>query len=446
MHAPLAIYGGPKVRKRLFPDYRTIGAEEQDAVRCVLDRGILSGFLGSWDERFFGGPEVRALELEWATYFRVKHAIAVNSATSGLIAAVGAAGISPGDEVIVSPYTMSASATAPLFYGGIPVFADIELEYFCLDPASVCARITDRTKAIIVVDLFGQPYDTDAINAIARERGITVIEDAAQAPGAMFRGQYAGTLGDIGVFSLNCHKHIQSGEGGVVVTNDDALANRVRLIRNHAEAVVGDKGETDLVNMVGLNVRMTEVEATISRCQLRKLDGFVRERLENCAYLADQLRGIPAVVPTRARPHVTHVYYEQPFFFRSDVAGCSRDAFLDAVRAELAPTAGHEDLGVRIWAGYAKPLYLQPMFQQRIAFGRHGYPFTLAQPHALATYKRGSCPVAERMYTSELFISELMHPGLSREDLDDVIHAFEKVWEHRAELAVLTMAHAPSRA
>ena len=441
MH-PLAIHGGPRVRTHLFPDYHTIGSEEQEAVRRVLERGILSGFLGSWDPRFFGGPEVRALEEEWATYFHVSHAIAVNSATSGLIAAVGAVGIGPGDEVIVSPYTMSASATAPLWYGGIPVFADIEPEYFCLDPASVRSRITERTKAIIVVDLFGQPYDADAIRAIARERGITVIEDAAQAPGATYRGQYAGTLGDIGVFSLNCHKHIQSGEGGMVVTNDDRLADRVRLIRNHAEAVVGDKGVTDLTNMVGFNIRMTEVEAAISRCQLRKLDGFVAERLRNCVALADRLSRIPALIPPRVRPGATHVFYEHAFRFRSDIAGCSRDVFLDVVRAELAPTEHHEDLGVRMWPGYTKPLYLQPMFQQRIAIGRKGYPFTLAHPSALETYARGSCPVAERMHASDLFISELMHPGLSRADLNDIIQAFEKVWTHRDVLAVGAREHA----
>src|SRR3989338_2965575 len=152
----LALHGGTPVRRHPFPDYRTIGAEEQAAVARVLDGGTLSGFLGSWDPRFFGGPEVRSIEEEWAKRFGVRHAIAVNSATSGLMAAVGAAGISPGDEVIVSPYTMSASATVPLWYGGIPVFADIEPEYFCLDPASVRSRITERTKAIIVVDLFGQ--------------------------------------------------------------------------------------------------------------------------------------------------------------------------------------------------------------------------------------------------------------------------------------------------
>lgn len=433
MH-PLAIRGGQPVRRRPFPDYQTIGTDEQDAVRRVLDRGILSGFLGSWDERFYGGPEVRTLEAEWAVYFHVKHAIAVNSATSGLIAAVGAVGVSPGDEVIVSPYTMSASATAPLWYGGIPVFADIEPEYFCLNPESVRARITDRTKAIIVVDLFGQPYDADEINAIARERGITIIEDAAQAPGATFRGQYAGTLGDIGVFSLNCHKHIQSGEGGVVVTNDDALANRVRLIRNHAEAVVGDKGETNLVNMVGLNVRMTEVEAAISRCQLWKLERFVRERVENVQYLNERLRTISALAPAHVRPRATHVFYEHPFTFRSDVAGVSRDAFLEAVRAELAPTEHHEDLGVRMWSGYCAPLYLQPTFQQRIAIGRNGFPFTLAQPSALATYRRGSCPVAERMHDDDLFISELMHPGFTRADLDDIVRAFTKVWEQRDQI------------
>jgi len=150
----------------------------------------------------------------------VKHAVSVNSATSGLYCAVGAVGVGPGDEVIVSPYTMAASATAALVYNAVPVFADIEPDCFCLSAESVAQKITERTKAILVVDIFGQPYDVDGINALAKKHGLIVIEDAAQAPGATFRGRFAGTLGDIGVYSLNYHKHIHSGEGGVVVTDD----------------------------------------------------------------------------------------------------------------------------------------------------------------------------------------------------------------------------------
>ena len=232
---------------------------------------------------------MQALENEWASYFHVKHAIAVNSATSGLYAATGAVGIGPGDEVIVSPYTMSASVMPPLIYGAVPVFADIEKDYFCLDPVSVEQRITNLTKAIIVVDLFGQPYDVERINAIAKKHNLVVIEDASQAPGATYKNKFAGTLGDIGVFSLNYHKHIHTGEGGMVVTDNDELADRVRLIRNHAESVVEAKGIKNLVNMVGFNFRMTEIEAAIARCQLRKLKPLLNSRIGNIGYLTKKI-------------------------------------------------------------------------------------------------------------------------------------------------------------
>jgi len=431
----LAINGGTPVRTKSFPRYRTIGEEEKEAALRVLDRGILSGFLGSWDAKFLGGPEVRALEVEWQAYFDVKHAISVNSATSGLYAAVGAAGIEPGDEVIVSPFTMSASATAAIIYGGVPVFADIEEKYFCLDPRSVEERITQRTKAIIVVDIFGQPYDAQAIREIALKHHLIVIEDAAQAIGATYQGKFAGTLGDLGVFSLNVHKHIQCGEGGVVVTNDDALANKIRLIRNHAEAVVGAKGESDITNMVGFNFRMTEIEAAMSRSQLHKLKTLLAQRLEHCAYLSSKLRNIPVICIPPVRPQSTHGYYVQPFLFNDDHAqGVTRDTFFNAVKAELAPTEGDEASGVSMGLGYCKPLYLQPMYQQQIAFGRGGYPFRGAHYNGKVRYEPGICPVAERMYESDLVVSELMHPSLTTSDLDDIIRAFEKVWLHRSEL------------
>uniref|UniRef100_UPI00102B861A DegT/DnrJ/EryC1/StrS family aminotransferase n=1 Tax=Candidatus Magnetaquicoccus inordinatus TaxID=2496818 RepID=UPI00102B861A len=305
----LAIHGGPKVRNDYFPPYRTIGTEEEAAVKRVLDSGVLSRFLGTWHEDFLGGPEVRALEEEWADHFGVKHAIAVNSATSGLYCAVGAAGIGPGDEVIVSPYTMSASAIAPLIYNAIPVFSDIEEDYYCLSPQSIEQRITPRTKAIIVVDLFGQVFDVDAIRALAKKHQLLVIEDCAQAPGATYRGQFAGTLGDMGVFSLNYHKHIHTGEGGIIVTQNDDLAEKLRLIRNHAEAVVEARGTASLVNMLGFNYRMTEIEAAIAREQLKKLPRLLRERWDNIAYLSEKLQSIPCLTLPKIRPETGHAFY-----------------------------------------------------------------------------------------------------------------------------------------
>ena len=430
----LAINGGLPIRTKPFPAHQYIGVEEKEAVNRVLDSGIISRFLGCWHDDFYGGPEVQALEREWAQYFKVKHAITVNSCTSGLYCAVGATGIEPGEEVIVSPYTMSASAVAPLIYNAIPVFADVEPDYFCLDPQEMEKKITSRTRAIIVVDIFGLPYDAEAINTIARKHGLLVIEDTAQAPGALYKGRYAGTLGDIGVYSLNYHKHIHCGEGGIVVTDDDELADRVRLIRNHAEAVVEDKGVTDIRNMIGFNYRMTEIEAAITRCQLKKLDSLIRMRQENCTYLSEKLTEIPALEPARVRRDCTHAYYVHPVKYREEVEGVPRDLFIKAVSAELSPTELREGEGVIIGCGYVKPLYLQPLYQKKIAYGSKGCPFGPPWYNHDTNYDRGLCPVTERLHEKELFTHELMRPPMTREDLDDVLKAFWKVWEYRTEL------------
>ena len=430
----LALFGGAKVRTKLFPAYRTIGREEEVAVIDVMRSGVLSRFVGGWHPDFYGGPQVRALEEEWARHFGTKHAITVNSATSGLYCAVGAIGAGPGDEIIVSPYTMSASATAPLIFNAIPVFADIEEDYFCLSADSIEERITEATRAIIVVDIFGQPYDADRINAIAAKHDLWVIEDAAQAPHVKHQGRFAGTLGDIGIYSLNYHKHIHSGEGGVIVTDDDDLAEKMRLIRNHAEAVVEGKGVTDLVNMVGFNFRMNEIEAAITREQLKKLPALVKQRQENVAYLASKLAKLPCIEPAKVRPGCDHAFYMHTLKFDRAAAGVHRNRFVEAVRAELPAIELRETEGVKVVAGYVKPLYLQPMFQQKIAFGNKGYPFTSEHAFRDVCYDRGICPVCERMHFDELINHELMRPGMSREDLDDVVAAFAKVWENRGEL------------
>ena len=229
----------------------------------VLDSGVLSRFLGTWHADFYGGPEVQQFEKEWAAVSGTKHGIAVNSCTSALYAAVGAVGAGPGDEVIVSPYTMIASATAAVIFNAVPIFADIDPRTYTLSAETIAPRITPRTKAIIVVHIFGQSADMDPIMELANRHGIKVIEDCAQAPFAMYKGRPVGSLGHIGAFSLNYHKHIHTGEGGMCTTDDDNLAERLQLIRNHAEAVVAAKGTSNLVNMVGFNFRLGEIEAAI---------------------------------------------------------------------------------------------------------------------------------------------------------------------------------------
>ncbi len=426
----LAINGGKPVRTKPFPAYITVGKEEKKAVCKVIDSGCLSKYLGAWHEQFNGGTQVQALEKEWAEYFGTKHAIAVNSCTSGLYCATGATGVEPGDEIIVSPYTMSASATAPLIYNAIPVFADIEEDYYCLEPEDVERKITPKTRAIIVVDIFGQPYNAEAINAIAKKHNLIVIEDVAQAPGAKLNGKYAGTLGDIGVFSLNYHKHIQSGEGGIIVTDNDELAEKCRLIRNHAEAVVEGMGVIDLRNMIGFNYRMTEIEAAISRIQLKKLSQLNKKRIENVLYFEKKISKLPCINIPKIRSGAEHVYYVHACKFNSKVAGIGRNVFIEAIRAELPYNELREQEGVKLGSGYVKPLYLQPMFQNKIAYGSDGYPFS----ESSVNYDKGICPVTERMHFSELFSHEFILPSMQKSDIDDVVVAFEKVWEGRLKL------------
>lgn len=427
----LAIKGGEPIRKKLFPGYNTIGREEKEAVQKVLDSGNLSQFLGAWTEDFFGGPTVRKLEEDWCKALSVDYAISVNSNTSGLFAAVGACGIQPGDEVIVSPYTMSASAIAPVVYGGVPVFADIDPDTFCMDSKSIEAKITPRTKAILVVHIFGHPADMDTIMQLAKKHNLKVIEDCAQAPMGMYKGKYVGTIGDLGVFSLNYHKHIHTGEGGIVVTNDSTLAEKVQLIRNHGENIVEAKGVTDLTNMIGFNYRMTEIEAAIGIEQLKKLPGLLNERLKNAAFLHEAIGSINGLVsPKMVKSPSVHTFYVQPIKYNQSVFEVHRNEFVNAIKAEI-PSAVLRETAPLIGAGYVRPLYLQPIYQQRAAFAFNNEHFK-----SDVDYSKGLCPVTEQMHFSELITHEYMRPGMSREDMEDVVKAFEKVAKHIDELKV----------
>lgn len=421
----LALLGGPPVNADPWPVSNTIGKEEKRAVLEVLDSGLLSGFLAVPGDEFLGGPMVRRLEEEWADHFGVAHAVSFNSLTSGLFAAIGAAGIGPGDEVIVSPYTMAASVTCALAYGGIPVFADIDPVTYCMDPASVEERVTSSTRAIVVVHLFGHPADMDAIMAIAERHDLIVIEDCAQAPGGKYKGRYVGGFGHIGGFSLNRHKTIQSGEGGVMVTDDPDLALRLQLVRNHGELSVEEMGVTDVANTFGGNTRMTEMEAAVSREQLLKLERLTEARTGLAGYLDTRLADLPGITP-QLHQHAgdRHVYYFYPMRYDADVVGLSRERFVEAVRAE----------GIELRQGYVRPIYWEPMFQQKRAFSKGQFPFVSEFHDASVSYDRGICPSAEAAFERELIFGNFCRVPLTEAHMDQVVAAFHKVLDHREEL------------
>jgi perosamine synthetase len=426
----LALLGGKPIRTELFPAYNTIGKEEEDAAVAVIKSGNLSQFLGVWHEDFYGGPKVRAFESAWADYVSVKHAVTVNSNTSGLIAAMGAVGIQPGDEVIVSPYTMSASAIAPVVYGGVPVFADIDPNDFCLSAATIEKAITPRTKAILAVQIFGQSADMDPIMALAKKHNLKVVEDCAQAPGSTYHGRPVGSLADIGVFSLNYHKHIHTGEGGVLTTNSDELADRLRLIRNHGENVVGPmKFAGNKLNTWGFNLRMPEIEAAIGLEQLKKLPKLIEERIAIADEFTTRMRAYPGITPPFVRKNSKHVYYLHACKLDAQKAGLSRDNFVKAMKAEL-PSSHLRETNHLIGAGYVKPLYLQPIYQERIS----NCSFNCPRYTAKVNYEKGLCPTTERMHFEELFSHEFIRPGMSKADIDDVFRAVDKIFTNKDQL------------
>jgi dTDP-4-amino-4,6-dideoxygalactose transaminase len=416
----LAINGGNKIRTKLFPLQTSIGPEEKEAVMRVMD-GKLSGFCGAWNPGFYGGEQVQAFEREWAEKFGVRHAIVCNTATSGLHIACRALELRKGSEVIVTPWSMTCSATAPIVAGAEPIFADVEKDYFCLDYEAVKVLMAKRDlsiNAIIAVSLFGQPFDPRL-----REFGLPIIEDAAQSPGAMcFEdgvGTYTGALGDLGVFSFTWGKHMSAGEGGLITTNDDELAMKCRLIMNHAEAVVNGMPpnmQRKYAHLWGFNMRIGEIQAAIMRSQLRKFDALLAHRLANAQIMQEYLSTIPAITPVKTRPNCTHVYYTDPYLWDSEKAGgLHKRRYLEAVKAELPEMEGRPGEEPMIKTAYITPIYLMPYFQR-------------------LGYSKGLCPIAEDLDANRIFM-HLYHPyPTSKEDILDVAKAFHKVWDHREEL------------
>lgn len=419
----LAILGGRPVLAEPLPATNTIDLAEKQAVQRVLETGVLSDYLGRAGNKFLGGREVLAFEEAMKEKFNVKYAVSFNSATTALDAAISAAGIGPGDEVIVSPFTMSASATAILMNMAIPIFADIEPDTFCLDPKSIMQKISDKTKAIMLPNIFGGSPRMDEILAICKKHNLKLIEDNAQSPGATYKKKFLGTVGDMGVFSFNCHKVIQCGEGGVLVTNDGHLAFRAQLRRNHGEQVLDDMADaTDFV--LGSNYRLSEIHAAIAHEQLKKLDFLNENRIRLANHLTRQLQSIPGITPTFVLPETKHVYYVYPIRFDGERFGVSRQVFAKAMDKE----------GFPLNQGYLKPIYLLNMFQNTKMFPRTHCPWMCKAYDKQIEYRKGDCPVTEKMYEEEFLFTTITRYPLTVNHIDLFVSAVKKIHQSAEEL------------
>lgn len=422
----LALLGGDPVRKDPFPPYPIIGDEEIKAVNDVLLSGSLSAFAASAGSNFRGGKKIREFEENFAKYHGVDYAIAVNSATAGLHAALASAGVGPGDEVIVPPYTFTATATSVLMHNAIPVFVDVDPKTYCLDPSKIEESVTESTKAIIPVHLLGHPAEMDSILALADKYDLAVIEDCAQSPGAKYKGKLVGTIGDLGVFSFQETKNIMTGEGGMIITNDPDLAERCRMVRNHGEAVVTGKNRTYLSNIVGWNYRMTEIEAAIGIEQLKKLDMFNDIRIKNSKYLSNKLSKYRGISIPYESNDIFHVYHIYGMLYDESETGIPRNIFIDALNAE----------GFRFSIGYPHPLYKNPLFAEKVGYGTQGCPFTCKFYNGNITYKDGLSPVAEELCNKKaLWFYDVRHP-LTTEDMQDVVDAFSKIFDNLETLRI----------
>ena len=347
-----------------------IGDEEIENVVEVMKSGMIAQ-----------GPKVEEFEQKFADWVGAEYGIAVNSGTAALHTALLACGIGPEDEVITSPFTFIASGNSILYTGAKPVFADIDLKTYTLNPDAIEGLITENTKAILPVQLYGQSANMDRINEIAEKHGLIVIEDAAQAHGATCNGQKVGSIGDMSCFSFYPTKNMTTSEGGIITTDDEDLAENAKVFRAHGASVRYHHDE------IGYNFRMTDIAAAIGLAQLDKIDGFNNKRIANANYLNEGLKDVDGVITPYCAYGSKHVYHQ----YTIRVEKGDRDDWVDIIN----------DCGVGTGIHYPIPLYNQPIYR--------------------SLGIEGNCPNAE--LAADNVISLPVHPSLTKDDLDLVIEA-----------------------
>ena len=390
----LAIHGGAPVRASMLP-YGRQDISEAD-IAAVVDV-LRSDWLTT-------GPAVTAFESRMAAAVHAAHGVAVSNGTAALHCAMRALGVGAGEEVIVPALTFVATANCVLYEGATPVFADVDPETLLIDPASVRARLTSRTRAIVAVDYAGQPADYRALRAIAARHGLALVADGCHALGASDGGEPVGSLADLTCFSFHPVKHVTTGEGGMVTTNDAQWAARARMFRNHG--ITTDHRQREArgafqyeMAELGFNYRLSDIQCALGMRQLERLPAFVRRRQAIAARYDTAFASLTALRPLATRPSVSHAYHLYVVKLDQDRLAVDRSEMFRALRAE--------NIGVNV---HYEPVYLHPYYRER--FGD----------------RCGLCPAAEQAYASLLSLP--MFPAMSDDDVDDVVEAVNKVVAH----------------
>ena len=408
----LAVDGGAPVRTQPFPSVadvsgRRLGDEEIANLTEVIRSGKLFRYGGQFVVRF---------EEEFAKRYGAKHAIAATSGTAALHVAVGALQTNPGDEIITSPITDMGTIIPILFQNAIPVFADLEPDMYCMQPQSIEQRLSDRTAAIIVVHLFGQPTDMNPVLDIANRRGIPVIEDCSQAYLTEYRGRLAGAMGALGCFSMQQSKHMTAGDGGIVITNDDDLAMRARLF---ADKGWPRQGEARDYLFLGNNYRMNELTGAVACAQLGKVESVVAMRRAAAQKLTDRINAIAGVNPPRVRDNCKHSYWQYVITIDEDLLGVSPRDFTAVLSAE----------GIPAGVGYiGRPIYMTQMLRERSAYGTSHCPWECRFAGRSIEYREEDCP-----NTLDILRRVIVMPineNYTEQDINDIAKALDKVAGH----------------
>jgi perosamine synthetase len=404
MGKELAIHGGSPVKVTPFGTGKRFGLEEASQLLEALEQNTLF--------YHFGG-KVKQFLIDFNDMYGVKYSVATSSGTAALHVAMGAAGITVGDEVITSPITDQGTLIGILYQNAIPVFADLEPNSYNMDPRSIEERITPKTKAIVVVHLTGNPCDMDPIMDIARRHKLKVIEDCAQAYLTRYKGKLVGTIGDYGCFSTNDFKHISTGDGGMVLVNsgEEADYETTHAFADKNYRRFGTALHRDL-QTVAPNYRMTELQGAVGIAQLKKLDWICSQRRSFGDRITEGLSTIAGVTPPLVDKNNECTYWFYMFRLDEELFTCTRDEFCDALRAEGIPNR----------AGYIPDVcYMQPLFQNKQAYPGSHFPFELSD----VTYERGLCPQAERILQTAVQIP--MSEFYTEQDVEDIIQAVRKV-------------------